>query len=187
MSKKDEALRELMGAAESILVDKVLSDYSRNRLAAAVDAAQAALAEQPAVLHMGKPVKVAVRGTNQQLPVVGHYDDTVFVHLESAAPASGELEQIIDDYVDDYEFCGEDDSGADATHTPGEFERTVIKDAIMGLLATPAILASVIPPGCVVVKDEPVAWYDPADFTRTTASKTEKEFAPLYARPGAPK
>lgn len=39
------------------------------------------------------------------------------------------LEKIIDAYIDDYVF--EADEGS---HSPGEFERVVIKDAIMGLL-----------------------------------------------------
>ena len=30
---------------------------------------------------------------------------------------------------------------------------------------------------------EPVCWYDPTDFTRTTNQQTEKEYAPLYAAP----
>jgi hypothetical protein len=30
---------------------------------------------------------------------------------------------------------------------------------------------------------EPVCWYDPTDFTRTTNRQTEKEYAPLYAVP----
>jgi hypothetical protein len=30
---------------------------------------------------------------------------------------------------------------------------------------------------------EPVCWYDPTDFTRTTNRQTEKEYAPLYAAP----
>ena len=33
---------------------------------------------------------------------------------------------------------------------------------------------------------EPVCWYDPTDFTRTTNQQTEKEYAPLYAAPPHP-
>lgn len=44
-----------------------------------------------------------------------------------------DFEEIIDAYLEDYVFEGEEGS-----HTPDEFGRFVIKDAIMGLLAKPA-------------------------------------------------
>ncbi len=68
---KDEALRELMGAAESILVDKVLTDYSRNRLAAAFDAARAALAEQPAAPVVLASIKIPTNTMEQEFQT--HY------------------------------------------------------------------------------------------------------------------
>jgi hypothetical protein len=47
------------------------------------------------------------------------------------------LEDIIDAYLEGYEFEG-DEGG----HSPGDFERFVIKDAIMGLLADEAFIAA---------------------------------------------
>ena len=52
---------------------------------------------------------------------------------QAVAEAGGNLERAIDAYLEDYEFEG--DGGS---HTPGEFERFVIKDAIMGLLVDEA-------------------------------------------------
>lgn len=43
------------------------------------------------------------------------------------------LEQIIDDYVDDYAMEGDD-----GTYRPTESEKCLLKDAVMGLLADPA-------------------------------------------------
>lgn len=51
----------------------------------------------------------------QQAPQVAHPDN---------------LEQIIDDYVDDYVMEGDD-----GTHWPTESEKCLLKDAVMGLLA----------------------------------------------------
>jgi hypothetical protein len=45
------------------------------------------------------------------------------------------LEQIIDEYLEDYEMRGEAEDGRDACHVPTEGERILIKDAIFGLLA----------------------------------------------------
>ena len=45
-----------------------------------------------------------------------------------------DLERIIDSYLEDYELRDLDDGG---DHTPSEFERFVIKDAIQGLLVDP--------------------------------------------------
>lgn len=53
----------------------------------------------------------------QQAPQVAHPDN---------------LEQIIDDYVDDYVMEGDD-----GTHWPTESEKCLLKDAVMGLLADP--------------------------------------------------
>lgn len=44
---------------------------------------QAAQAAQPA--HLSPGVTVKVRGTNQEIPVTGVYDNVVFVHLEQPA------------------------------------------------------------------------------------------------------
>lgn len=44
------------------------------------------------------------------------------------------LEQIVDNYLSDYELRGEDSEGRDAIHTPSETETFLIKDAILGLL-----------------------------------------------------
>lgn len=46
------------------------------------------------------------------------------------------VEQVIDDYIAEYELTGESDSGAEVTHTPTGFEQYLIKDAIMGLIST---------------------------------------------------
>jgi hypothetical protein len=64
------------------------------------------------------------------------------VSLKTAActhPADGlpfdALEQIIDEYVADYEMVGEAEDGRYACHQPTDGERILIKDAILGLLA----------------------------------------------------
>mgnify|MGYP001285240005 CR=1 FL=1 len=55
--------------------------------------------------------------------------------VEQQAPQMAQpdnLEQIIDDYVDDYVMEGDD-----GTYRPTESEKCLIKDAVMGLLADP--------------------------------------------------
>jgi hypothetical protein len=47
------------------------------------------------------------------------------------------LESIIDAYVANYDWIGEDATGADACHTPSERERVMLKDAMIGILADP--------------------------------------------------
>lgn len=44
------------------------------------------------------------------------------------------LNAAIDEYVEGYEQCGEDQDGRDAIHTPTDGERFMINDAIQGLL-----------------------------------------------------
>ena len=46
-----------------------------------------------------------------------------------------ELETIIDTYVEDYEMRGEDEQGRDASYTPSEGEKGMLKDFVFGLLA----------------------------------------------------
>ena len=43
-------------------------------------------------------------------------------------------EAEIDEYLDDYEMVGEDDTGQEGSYCPTDREKTLIKDAIMGLL-----------------------------------------------------
>jgi hypothetical protein len=55
-------------------------------------------------------------------------------------PAGGgvdwrKVEEAAKSYVEDYEFIGEDDSGREGSYTPKEWERTMILDAIYGLLS----------------------------------------------------
>lgn len=57
------------------------------------------------------------------------------LQVEPATKQPADLDQIIDNYVDDYEMLGETEDGRDACHTPTESERALIKDAICGLLA----------------------------------------------------
>jgi len=45
------------------------------------------------------------------------------------------LEQIIDDYIEDYEMLGEAADGTEAGYTPTEGDKVLLKDAILGLLA----------------------------------------------------
>lgn len=56
---------------------------------------------------------------------------------KSERAASAALEQIIDRFIEEYEF----DSGEGGSHSPGEFERVVMKDAFMGLLVDSEWLA----------------------------------------------
>lgn len=67
-----------------------------------------------------------------------------------AAPAAGDArkpdfaraEQIAADFVQDYEWRGEDVAGRDTCYTPNKRERAMITDAILGLLAEPEFVAA---------------------------------------------
>ncbi|WLW59866.1 hypothetical protein RA224_21865 [Achromobacter aegrifaciens] len=66
------------------------------------------------------------------------------------APAAGDArkpdfaraEQIAADFVQDYEWRGEDVAGRDTCYTPNKRERAMITDAILGLLAEPEFVAA---------------------------------------------
>lgn len=68
----------------------------------------------------------------------------------SHAPASGNArkpdfacaEQVVQDYVADYEMRGEDSLGQDASYIPTQRERVLIVDALHGLLAEPAFIVA---------------------------------------------
>jgi hypothetical protein len=45
------------------------------------------------------------------------------------------LDEVVNDYIDDYELRGEDEDGRDVCYTPTEVELGMISDAIHGLLA----------------------------------------------------
>ncbi len=68
----------------------------------------------------------------------------------ASAPAAGDArkpdfaraEQIAADFVQDYEWRGEDVAGRDTCHTPNKRERAMITDAILGLLAEPEFIAA---------------------------------------------
>lgn len=49
------------------------------------------------------------------------------------------IEDIVDEYVDGYMLEGDDGS-----YTPTETERLLIKDAVMGLLATPEFIDNIV-------------------------------------------
>jgi hypothetical protein len=55
---------------------------------------------------------------------------------ERAAFEADRLEQIIDAYIEDYEMIGETEDGRDACYSATDGEKAIIKDAIMGLLAS---------------------------------------------------
>jgi hypothetical protein len=57
-------------------------------------------------------------------------------------PDFARAEQVVQDYVADYEMRGEDSLGQDASYIPTERERVLIVDAIHGLLAEPAFIVA---------------------------------------------
>lgn len=67
-----------------------------------------------------------------------------------AAPAAGDArrpdferaEKIASDFVQDYEWRGEDVAGRDTCYTPNKRERAMLTDAILGVLAEPAFIAA---------------------------------------------
>jgi len=67
---------------------------------------------------------------------------------DAQKPDFARAEQIVQDYVAEYEMCGEDEEGRDGIYNPTDVERYMILDAVRGLLAEPefvAALASQIP------------------------------------------
>ena len=74
------------------------------------------------------------------------------VYLTQTKPASAagdahrpdfaRAEQIAADFVQDYEWRGEDVAGRDTCYTPNKRERAMITDAILGLLAEPEFIAA---------------------------------------------
>lgn len=49
------------------------------------------------------------------------------------------LNELIREFIEDYELLGEDAEGRDAYHTPTEFECYLIHDFVMGMLSDPEI------------------------------------------------
>ena len=64
------------------------------------------------------------------------------VGSDTRKPDFARAEQVMQDYVADYEMRGEDQDGRDAIYTPTEGERLLIIDAIRGLLAEPEFVAA---------------------------------------------
>ncbi|CAB3675425.1 hypothetical protein LMG26690_01298 [Achromobacter animicus] len=64
------------------------------------------------------------------------------VGSDTRKPDFARAEQVMQDYVADYEMCGEDALGQDARYIPNEGERVLIIDAIRGLLAEPEFIAA---------------------------------------------
>lgn len=64
------------------------------------------------------------------------------VGSDTRKPDFARAEQVMQDYVADYEMCGEDALGQDARYIPNERERVLIIDAIRGLLAEPEFVAA---------------------------------------------
>lgn len=70
--------------------------------------------------------------------------------IQKATPAAGDArkpdfaraEKIAADFVQDYEWRGEDVAGRDTCYTPNKRERAMITDAILGLLAEPEFVAA---------------------------------------------
>ena len=48
---------------------------------------------------------------------------------------SDEFSHVVDEYLEGYEFLGEDDQGREGYSTPNEKESMLIYDAIQGLIA----------------------------------------------------
>lgn len=65
---------------------------------------------------------------------------------DTRKPDFARAEQVMQDYVSDYEMRGEDQDGRDAIYAPTEGERLLIIDAIRGLLAEPEFLAALSVP-----------------------------------------
>ena len=63
--------------------------------------------------------------------------EPLYTHPAPAAPVvePPNLDQIVDNFIEDYEMQGEDESGRDAYYIPNENDRALLKDAICGLLA----------------------------------------------------
>lgn len=64
------------------------------------------------------------------------------VGSDTRKPDFARAEQVMQDYVADYEMRGEDQDGRDAIYTPTEGERLLIIDAIRGLLGEPEFIAA---------------------------------------------
>lgn len=52
------------------------------------------------------------------------------------------VESAIDSYIEDYEMLGEAEDGRDASYTPNENDRALLKDAMVGLLSDDAFMAA---------------------------------------------
>lgn len=63
--------------------------------------------------------------------------DALLAAAPQAEPAIHMTEAEVDEYLEEYEWRGEDADGRDTGHTPSQFEVMLIKDAIMGLLSEP--------------------------------------------------
>jgi len=61
------------------------------------------------------------------------------------------------------------------------YDERLVEPAIAALRARLAEPETCKP--ALQVEAEPVAWFDPDDFTRTVSKPTEKEHAPLYTHP----
>lgn len=59
--------------------------------------------------------------------------------IEKACDA---VSKLVSDFVTNYEFYGEDESGRDGTYTPTEPEKHLIEDAINGLLSDEVFVAT---------------------------------------------
>jgi len=109
----------------------------------AIEAAHASMFEQccsnPITNAWGKPVSLTALNEAQELALRARREVDVPEEATPAAPSAAmkvdEIEQIIDEYVDDYELHGENEAGMSGVHTPTETERYMLKDAILGLLA----------------------------------------------------
>lgn len=151
---KDEALRQIIESQRDMLAGwkyirdshgdlyGVGWDRAQEKAEAAIAAAQAALAEQPAAPQM----------------------------LTDA-----EIDKLI-------ESVGMAPYGVLKLHPSKRLQYQMLSRAI---------LARAIPPGCVVVKDEPVAWlvvrYEGGHETLEEVDKRTHGAFPVYARQGAPK
>lgn len=61
---------------------------------------------------------------------------------EVRKPDFARADQIAQEYVADYEMCGEDEEGRDGVYNPTDVERYMILDAVRGLLAEPEFIAA---------------------------------------------
>lgn len=62
---------------------------------------------------------------------------------DQAKPNGQNVDQIVDEYIQEYELRGEDEEGRDGVYSPNETERYMIADAIYGLLAEPEFIAAI--------------------------------------------